>query len=381
MVAPPHGGSLVRIEARSPETELTAELREMVQVPVRDEDQVNIENVSRGALSPLEGFMNLADYENVIDNMRLADDTPWTIPLILRLPRRVAISSGDEVCLTTEARDPLGVLVAEDQYDLDNGRYAESVFGTKDPAHPGVQALLSRGSHVIGGRLRLVLRRPPGPFDDFILTPAETRVLFEEKGWKEVMAFQTRNAPHIGHEYLQKTGLAMADGLFINPVIGRKKAGDFRDEVIVRAYSALIRNYYPGSSVVLSALRYEMMYAGPKEAVMHAIIRKNFGCTMMAIGRDHAGVGKYYGPYAAQEIFSEFPDLGVRPVLFREFYYCKRCEGIANDRICPHGEGDRITFSGTQLRGMFLSGQVPPREFMRPEVAKVILESGNAFVE
>ena len=213
------------------------------------------------------------------------------------------------------------------------------------------------------------------------MSPKETRVLFGERGWINVIAFQTRNAPHIGHEYLQKTALAFADGIFINPVIGKKKSGDFTDEVIIETYQALVNNYYRKNSVVLSVLRYEMQYAGPKEAIMHAIMRKNFGCTHIVIGRDHAGVGNYYGPYAAQDIFKEFPDLGIEAMFFKEFYYCTKCLGIANEKICPHSESERLTFSGTKLRKMFLSGETPPKEFMRPEVSQVILQSKSAFVE
>ena len=196
-----------------------------------------------------------------------------------------------------------------------------------------------------------------------------------------MIAFQTRNAPHIGHEYVQKTALAFADGIFINPVIGKKKAGDFTDRAIIESYKTLVEHYYPRNSVVMSILMYEMQYAGPKEAIMHAIMRKNFGCTHIAIGRDHAGVAGFYPPYAAHEIFREFPDLGIEPIFFREFFYCRRCAGIANEKICPHPEAERLTFSGTKLRNMFISGQTPPKEFMRPEVSQVILDTKNPFVE
>jgi sulfate adenylyltransferase len=220
-----------------------------------------------------------------------------------------------------------------------------------------------------------------GDYADYTLTPKETRILFSEKGWNTVVAFQTRNAPHINHEYLQKSALALVDGLFINPVLGKKKTGDFKDEVILASYKAIMANYYPKSSVVMSVLHYEMQYAGPKEAIMHAIMRKNFGCTHIIIGRDHAGVGSFYGPYAAQEIFKEFPDLGIAPLFFKEFYYCKRCAGIASEKTCPHGEEDKLSFSGTKLRKMFSEGEVPPKEFMRPEVAQAIMKFPRPFVE
>jgi sulfate adenylyltransferase len=275
----------------------------------------------------------------------------------------------------------VGLLEFGELFSISKKEYAKKVFGTEDEAHPGVAKTYASSDRVVGGKLKSVVKFDKGPFENFTLSPKETRVLFKEKGWKDIIAFQTRNAPHIGHEYVQKTGLAFADGIFINPVLGKKKAGDFTDEVILETYQALVKNYYPKNSVVLSVLHYEMQYAGPKEAIMHAIMRKNFGCTHIAIGRDHAGVGNYYGPYAAHEIFKEFPDLGIQAVFFREFFYCNKCAGIANEKICPHSESDRLTFSGTKLRKMFQSGETPPKEFMRPEVSEVILKSKTPFVE
>ncbi|RLG46088.1 MAG: sulfate adenylyltransferase, partial [Thermoproteota archaeon] len=222
---------------------------------------------------------------------------------------------------------------------------------------------------------------PPNPFERYTLWPVETRVLFRERGWRTVAGFQTRNAPHRGHEAVQKTALAITDGLFINPVIGRKKRGDFRDEVILRAYEALIEHYYPRDTVVLAILRYEMKYAGPREAVHHAIMRKNFGCTHFIVGRDHAGVGRFYPPYAAQEMFKQFPDLGIIPLFFREFFYCERCGGMANEKTCPHGEEIRVKISGTAIRRAISAGEFPPPEVMRPEVARVILSFESPFVE
>ena len=333
-----------------------------------------------GVLSPLKGFMTRQDYRSVADTMRLSDDTPWTIPVLLHVPSSFTAGTGDEIALADESGRPLALLGFEERYRLSRKEYAEKVFGTTQESHPGVAKLSEAPDTVVAGELRLAFK-PKLPFEGITLTPQETRVLFLEKGWKEVVAFQTRNAPHIGHEYLQKTALSFADGIFVNPVIGKKKPGDFTDEVIADAYRALVRNYYPANSVVFSVLHYEMQYAGPREAIMHAIMRKNFGCTHIAIGRDHAGVSNYYKPYAAQEIFKEFPDLGITPLFFREFFYCKKCVGIANERICPHSTDDRLSFSGTKLREIFTSGQRPPNEFMRPEVVDVILNHRPAFVE
>jgi sulfate adenylyltransferase len=346
------------------------------------EDTVKtINNIAQGVLSPLTGFMTRANYTAVLDSMRLEDDTPWTIPILLHVPEKFSASPGDDVDLVDDSGSRVAVFAFEEAYEIDRRKYARKVFKTEDPSHPGVASLYAQSPRVAAGNLRWVSKPQDSVFSPVTLSPKETRVLFKEKGWKDVVAFQTRNAPHIGHEYVQKTALAFADGIFINPVLGKKKPGDFTDEAIVEAYKALIKAYYPANSVVMSVLNYEMQYAGPREAIHHAIMRKNFGCTHIAIGRDHAGVGKFYGPYEAQEIFKEFPDLGITPLFFREFFYCTKCQGIANERICPHPESYRLTFSGTKLRSMFQSGQAPPNEFMRPEVASVILRTPKPFVE
>jgi len=332
-------------------------------------------------MSPLQGFMTSNDFHSVVDQMRLEDDTPWSIPVLLHASADFKAGAGDQVSLLGESGSEVALLEFEDSFDFDPKETAKKVFKTDDPTHPGVANLYSKPAHAIGGRLVWVSSPQEDVFTPVTLSPKETRVLFNERGWKNIVAFQTRNAPHIGHEYVQKTALALADGIFINPVLGKKKSGDFTDEVIVAAYQALMKNYYPANTAVMSVLNYEMQYAGPREAILHAIMRKNFGCTHIAIGRDHAGVGKYYGPYEAQEIFGEFPDLGITPLFFREFFYCTKCAGIANEKICPHGESDHLTFSGTKLRTMFQSGQSPPTEFMRPEVSQVILKTAHPFVE
>jgi sulfate adenylyltransferase len=378
----PHGGRLVQVSQLETNPEKTKEISENLKVSISDETAVSVFNVSQGILSPLEGFMSFNDYENVLDSMRLADDTPWTIPLLLHVPPGFKAGNGDEITLVRE-RDgsPVAVVQFEGSFQISKKEYAKKVFGTEEEAHPGVAKIYGASDRVVSGKIKAVSKFDLKAFEKFTLTPRETRILFREKGWKDIIAFQTRNAPHIGHEYVQKTALAFADGIFINPVLGKKKSGDFKDEAILSAYQSLVANYYPKNSVVLSVLHYEMQYGGPREAVMHAIMRKNFGCTHIAIGRDHAGVGNYYGPYAAHEIFKEFPDIGITALFFREFFYCNKCMGIANEKICPHPESDRLAFSGTKLRKMFLSGEVPPKEFMRPEVSGVILKMKDAFVE
>lgn len=381
MVLPAHGGKLIQINETEVSSESAREALESPTVRISEETRVTVDNISNGILSPLSGFMGREEYESVLDDMRLPNDEPWTIPIVLNVPEDFKAGSGDEITLVDEKGAPVARLKFEELYTISRREHARKVFGTEDEAHPGVLKVYSASDRALAGRIISVARFSDPNFNKVTLYPKETRVLFQEKGWKEIVAFQTRNAPHIGHEYVQKTALALADGVFINPVLGKKKSGDFKDEAIVASYQALVKNYYPKNTVVMSVLHYEMQYAGPKEAIMHAIMRKNFGCTHIAIGRDHAGVGNYYGPYAAQEIFKDFPDLGITPLFFREFFYCTKCEGIASEKICPHSEADRLTFSGTKLRKMFQAGEVPPKEFMRPEVSQSILEMKDPFVE
>jgi len=381
MTNAPHGGKLVQIKQTYKDSPSLAGFKENQKLAVSRETATVVANIANGIFSPLEGFMGENDYLNVLEHMRLESDLPWTIPILLLGPHNHHFSSGDEILLVDGAKHPVALMEYEGNFEISRQEYASKVFGTEDKAHPGVAKIFEGNECAIAGKLKAAVKPDHGDYADYTLTPKETRILFSEKGWNNVVAFQTRNAPHINHEYLQKSALALVDGLFVNPVLGKKKAGDFKDEVILSTYKAILANYYPRSSVVMSVLHYEMQYAGPKEAIVHAIMRKNFGCTHIIIGRDHAGVGNYYGPYAAQEIFKEFPDLGITPLFFKEFYYCKRCAGIASEKTCPHGEEDRLSFSGTKLRKMFSEGQVPPKEFMRPEVAQAILKFEHPFVE
>jgi len=378
--ASPHGGTLVQVKQAPSDSGVFEGFSDACRLSIGQETQKIVWNLGNGVFSPLKGFMGEGDYANVIEQMRLENDVPWTLPILLFSERPKGVKAGDDVMLADGDRRPVAVISYEGNFDIDRKEYAKKVFGTEDSSHPGVSKVYTSPSSVISGKLKVIARPEYGGYADCTLTPKETRILFTEKGWKTVVAFQTRNAPHINHEYLQKSALGLVDGLFVNPVLGKKKSGDFRDEVIVASYRALINNYYPRDSVVMSVLHYEMQYAGPKEAITHAIMRKNFGCTHIIIGRDHAGVGDFYKPYAAQEIFGEFPDLGISPLFFREFYYCKKCAGIASERTCPHTEDDRLSFSGTKLRKMFSEGEVPPKEFMRPEVAQAIMKFKEPFV-
>ena len=383
MTSRPHGGRLVnRVVTGRRRELLLEEAKELTKITLSDDWAVDLVNIAKGVFSPLEGFMVQGEFLSVLYDMRLPSDLPWTIPIVLDVsPEEISgVKEGDDITLTTKDGLILGLLHVEEIYGYDKKEFAEKVFKTKDINHPGVARVYSMKELLIGGKIDL-LNEPPNPYYRYTLYPAETRVLFREKGWRTIVGFQTRNAPHLGHEYIQKTALAFVDGLFINPLIGKKKKGDFKDEVILAAYDALIKHYYPKNSVVLAILRTWMRYAGPREAIFHAIIRKNFGCTHFIVGRDHAGVGNYYGPYEAQEIFSEFPDLGITPLFFREFFYCKKCGSIVNERVCPHPPEYRIVFSGTKIRQMLMKGEKPPEYMMRPEVADVILKWDNPFVE
>ncbi len=359
---------------------LREEASELVSVPVTDELRKDFECIAYGVFSPLDGPLNRDDYLSVLERSRLHNGLPWTFPIVLDVTDELAsgIREGDDVALSS-AGGPFGILHVGDRHSFDRKAHAESVFKTLDVKHPGVAKTGKMGPVLLGGSID-IFDETPGVFPKFRLKPKETRFLFNELRWRTVAGFQTRNAPHIGHEYVQKTALAFVDGLFINPLIGRKKSGDFRDEAIIDAYEALIRHYYTRNSATLVTLEMEMRYAGPREAIFHAIVRKNFGCTHFVVGRDHAGVGSYYGPYEAQEIFSEYPDLGIAPLFFRNFFYCSKCGGVENEKVCPHGPEDHMNFSGTEIRRMFLDGERPPETLMRPEVVDAILKHPDPFV-
>jgi sulfate adenylyltransferase len=379
----PHGGKLVdRVLDGQCREDILAASRGLPKLTINDESVSDVENIARGVFSPLEGFMGKADFRNVLNEMRLPNDLPWTIPIVLDVdPDQAArFKEGKDVLLESESGRPVAVLHLEEKYRYDKDELAEKVFLTMDRGHPGVAKVAGMKDVLLAGPLDL-LEVSPTPFDRYKLSPKETRILFREKGWKTIVAFQTRNTPHIGHEYVQKAALTFTDGVFVNPVIGRKKKGDFKDEVILASYDELIKHYYLKERAVMAILQMEMRYAGPREAIHHAIVRKNFGCTHIIIGRDHAGVGTYYHPYAAQDIFEEFPDLMIAPLFFRAFYFCKKCQSVVNEKICPHPPSEQIQFSGTKIRDLLVKGQIPPPELMRPEVAKVIMQFENPFNE
>ena len=379
----PHGGKLVdRVLSGKKRDEALARAARLPRLLMDSELVSDVENIATGVYSPLEGFLGAEDYRSVLAGMRLRNDIPWTVPIVLDTDRETAagLKTGEDVLLAAEDGRPVALLHLEEKYGYDKGETVEKVFGTRDPAHPGVAKVLGMKDVLLAGPVDLI-DVTPTPFDRYKLTPKETRVLFEAKGWRTVVGFQTRNTPHLGHEYVQKAALTFTDGLFINPVIGRKKKGDFKDEVILASYEEAIRHYYLKERTAMAILQMEMRYAGPREAIHHAIIRKNFGCTHIIIGRDHAGVGSYYPPFAAQDIFEAFPDLGIAPMFFRSFSHCKKCGSVVNEKICPHPPADHIQFSGTKLRDLLVKGEYPPAELMRPEVAEVIMRFKDPFNE
>ena len=380
MLPAPHGGTLVRrVLTGEAQAKAKQEAASMATVNVSADVVSDIINITTGAYSPLEGFLDSRDLESVLDSDHLSGGAPWTIPIVLDVEASQAKALPDRVALAAPNGDPVAVMNVTDRYGYDKERYAQHVFGTTDSAHPGVAGLLEREDTLLGGVIDLIAE-PAATFPSYTLDPIETRVLFEAKGWRTVVGFQTRNVPHLGHEYVQKSALSFVDGLFINPVIGRKKSGDFTDDAILTTYEALLAHYYRPERAVMAVLRTEMRYAGPKEAIFHAIVRKNLGCTHFIVGRDHAGVGSYYTPYAAQEIFDDFPDLGITPMFFTSFFMCHKCGSVVNEKTCPHGPEHQEQFSGTLLRNLMTSGEVPEGGLVRPEVAKVLIEHPDPLV-
>ena len=382
MVSRPHGGRLInRVVTGKRKEHLLEEAKELPKIELTPEIASDVMNIAHGVYSPLEGFLVQEDYMHVLYDMRLSNDIPWTIPIILDVDpdEIVGVKEGDDIALMYQGK-PLALMSVEEIYGWDKREFAKQVYKTTDPNHPGVKKTFDKKELLLGGKIDLI-GEVPEPYEKYRLWPIETRILFREKGWRTIAGFQTRNVPHMGHEYVQKAALTFVDGLFINPLVGWKKPGDYRDDVIIAAYEELIQHYFPKNAIVFAVLRMMMRYAGPREAIHHAIVRKNFGCTHFIVGRDHAGVGDYYGPYEAWDAFKEFPDLGVTPLFIRESFYCRKCGGMVNEKICPHEEKDRIRISGTKLRQLIKNGVKPPEYMMRPEVAEVVLSFKNPFIE
>ncbi len=368
----PHGGRLVdRVVERT--------IKDLLSININKDLANDIENIADGIFSPLEGFMNEEDFMHVLKEGRLSNGVVWTIPIVLDLDEEEAKRAKDAKDILLRYEDAMTIMHVEDVFRFDKKEMAQAVYQTIDSNHPGVAKTMVMNDVLVAGKIDLV-NRPKDQLKMHRLTPKQTRAEFERRGWNTVVGFQTRNIPHLAHEMLQKTALNLFDGLFINPLIGKKKSGDFKDDVIIKAYETLLNYYYPKDSSMFVTLHTEMRYAGPKEAIMHAIMRKNFGCSHFIVGRDHAGVGNYYHPFAAHEIFKDYPDLEIKPLFFSAFFYCKICMGTVSAKICPHGKDDRIELSGTKLRKMVVEGERPSELLMRPEVTDLILNYKDPFV-
>ena len=362
----PHGGKLVDRTGERPDG-----VESLEQIPLTSRELSDLDMLASGALSPLEGFMGPNDYERVVEEMRLENGLPWSLPVCLAVDTP---PKGEEVALTDESGRALAVLEVEDAYEYDREREAERCFRTTDDAHPGVARLYAQKPLYLAGRVTVFERLEPA-FPELALDPAETRSTFAERGWKRVVGFQTRNPIHRAHEYLTKVALETVDGLLIHPLVGETKSDDVPAATRVECYRVLVDGYYPQERVVVSAFPAAMRYAGPREAIWHAICRKNYGCSHFIVGRDHAGVGDYYGTYDAQLIFDEFPahELGIEPMFFEHAFFCRACGQMASPKTCPHGGDDHVFLSGTKVRELLANGELPPAEFSRPEVAEVLI--------
>jgi sulfate adenylyltransferase len=364
----PHGGELVLRSGDRPEG-----VDRLEQVTLTSREMSDLDLLASGALSPLEGFMGSADYERVVEEMRLASGLVWALPVCLAVE---APPSGDRVALADRTGRPLAVLEVEEVYEYEKDLEAERCFRTTDRAHPGVARLYAQAPLYLAGSVT-VFERPEPPFAELALDPSETRAVFAERGWKRVVGFQTRNPIHRAHEYLTKVALETVDGLLVHPLIGDTKDDDVPADVRVRCYRTLLDGYYPADRVLLSAFPAAMRYAGPREAIWHAICRKNYGCSHFIVGRDHAGVGNYYGSYDAQLVFDDFAphELDVEPMFFEHSFYCRACGSMASAKTCPHGGDEHVFLSGTKVRELLTAGEIPPEEFTRPEVATVLIEA------
>ena len=372
----PHGGKLVnRITKADPSG--------LYSISISEDLANDVENIADGIFSPLEGFLGKKDYENVISKGRLSNGLAWTIPIVLDVDESTAakMKKAGKVLLQNHQGLGIAILHVKETFTFDKEKTAKGVYGTTDSSHPGVAKTMSMQDYLVGGKIDYIARPEETEIRKYRLTPLQTRETFAKAGWKTIVAFQTRNPPHVAHEMLQKTSITTRDGVFVNPVIGKKKSGDFVDEVIVKCYETMIKHYYPENRCKLGTLHTEMKYAGPKEAIHHAIMRQNYGCSHIIIGRDHAGVGTFYDPFAAQKIFDDYPELEISPVFFPAFFYCRKCLTYTNPKACPHDDDAKEQISGTKLRQMIDDGKSPSEFILRPEVSKVILDYPHPFVD
>ena len=376
----PHGGRLVNRILKGEELRTVRVKAEgLKRIALNARILSDLELLAVGAFSPLEGFMGKEDYECVVSDMRLASGLPWTLPITLAVSSAEAtdLREGEEIALVDSSDDVVGLLLLEEKFHYDKREEARNVYRTEEERHPGVWYLYQRGDVLLGGKVSM-LRRPPllAGFESYHLDPADTRAVFAERHWRLVVGFQTRNPIHRSHEYIQKCALELMDGLLIHPLMGKTKLDDIPSEVRLRCYQVLINQYFPRESALLAIFPGAMRYAGPREAVFHAIVRQNYGCTHFIVGRDAAGVGGYYGPYDAWDLFGRFPrdELGITPLFFAEAFYCRKCATVTSAKTCPHESRFHVTLSGTRVRELLSQGESLPMEFTRPEVGAVLGE-------
>ncbi|MEL6383295.1 MAG: sulfate adenylyltransferase [Cyanobacteria bacterium J06626_18] len=369
-----HGGTLIdRIAPSEKKETFLAKADSLPRVTLDDRAFSDLVMIAIGGFSPLTGFMEEADYSTVVTDMRLANGAPWAIPVTLSVEESVAapLQEGTLVRLDDPTGRFVGVLELTQKYTYDKQKEAINVYRTDEEKHPGVKVVYEQGPVNLAGPVWLLERDPHSLFPKYQIDPVASRALFEEKGWKTVVGFQTRNPIHRAHEYIQKCALEIVDGLFLHPLVGATKKDDIPADVRMRCYEIMLEHYFPQNRVILAINPSAMRYAGPREAIFHALIRKNHGCTHFIVGRDHAGVGDYYGTYDAQHIFNEFQpgELGIEPLKFEHAFYCKRTQTMATTKTSPSGPEDRIHLSGTKVREMLRRGELPPPQFSRPEVA------------
>lgn len=380
---PPHGGKLVDLLVpASRREERAAAARAMPRIKLGERERCDLELLAIGALSPLTSFMTEPDFHSVCDHMKLACGLPWTVPILCCVDTAAAarIDLGRPVALTDEQDRVLAIMTVEEKFRHDKAKEASKVYRTSDPAHPGVAVTMAQGEVCLSGPLEVLTPCVDPPFAEYRLTPGQTRARFAEKGWRTVVAFQTRNPIHRAHEYITKCALEICDGLLVHPLVGQTQKGDIPADVRMRCYKALLDNYYSPKNAMLSVWPAAMRYAGPREAILHALVRKNYGCTHFIVGRDHAGVGTYYGTYDAQKLFDEFDPaaIGITPLKFDNSFWCRRSGAMATDKTTNSKPEERVSLSGTAVREMLAKGQRPPVEFTRPEIADILIESMKA---
>ncbi len=379
----PHGGLLVnRVLSGNSREKAYNDANELMSIRVGEDRVSDIENIADGIFSPLEGFMLAHDFTNVLKRGRLENGLAWTIPIVFDTDEQTAkqMKESGDVAIRDELDRIFAILHVEELFNFNKLEMVKAICQTDDIGHPGVNRIMKMQDTLIGGKIDLIDRPINSELRNHRFSPVHTRDEFRKRGWRTVVGFQTRNIPHLAHEMLQKAALNLFDGLFINPLIGRKNDGDFKDEVIIKAYETLIGNYYPQESLMFATLHSEIRYAGPKEAILQAIVCKNYGCSHFIVGRDHAGVGNYYHPFAAHEIFKDYPELEIKPVFFPAFFYCKICMSTVSENTCPHDPQHRLEVSGTKLKEIVTSREGPSELLMRPEITELILNWKNPFV-